>query len=155
MDIDTTGDDLFGTLSNFNSGVDRACREIGKLVKRTATKYAPKAPTAQVKQRVRKTRRQTRKSPTATSGRTPGGLERSITFDADGNHVDIYVPVNSEAGQYAAIIHDGKGSAWQRRGPGTVAKGPHADEKFIERAIADNEAVINRIIAHETGKALE
>ena len=155
MDILSTGDNLFGSFREFNAGVDRACREIGKLVKRTATKYAPKSPTAQVKNRIRKTRRKTRKKATATSGRTPGGLERSVTFDAQGNHVDIFVPSNSEAGQYAAIIHDGKGTAWRRRGPGTVAKGAQADAKFIARAITDNEAAIERIIDHETGKALE
>lgn len=154
MRIDTIGE-LFGDLTgDFNQGVRGATHEIGKLVKRTASDYAPKSPTQQVKTRVRKTKRATSKNPRATSGRTPGGLERSIAFEAETKHVDIFVPAQSEAADYAAIIHDMKGVKWRNRGPGTIAKGAKADEKFIIRAIEDNEANIDRIIEHETGKAL-
>lgn len=50
----------------------------------------------------------------------------------------FYVSRHSEAGAYARRIHDDKGKTWFNRGIGTIAKGPQADEKFIERAINDN-----------------
>ena len=53
------------------------------------------------------------------------------------DHVDILVPSNSAAGDYAKKMHDEKGRTWKNRGVGTVAKGPQADEKYIERAIED------------------
>lgn len=40
-------------------------------------------------------------------------------------------------GKYALRIHDEKGKAWRRRGPGTVAKGARADDKFILRTGAE------------------
>ena len=60
---------------------------------------------------------------------------RSIQIDATEGRCMVYVAANSEAGKYARFIHDGKDTKWFRRGPGTVAKGPEADSKFIERAI--------------------
>lgn len=59
-------------------------------------------------------------------------------------HVDIYVPMNSDAADYAKKMHDEKGQTWKNRGVGTVAKGPQADDEFIERAIEDKEDVITR-----------
>ena len=59
------------------------------------------------------------------------------------DHVSIMVPSNSPAGKYAGYIHDEKGSKWFKRGVGTIAKGPQADEKFIPRAIkAENASII-------------
>lgn len=42
---------------------------------------------------------------------------------------------NAEAGKYAKRIHDEKGKTWRKRGPGTVAKGARADDKYIQRAV--------------------
>lgn len=64
----------------------------------------------------------------------------------DATHVDIFVPINSPAGQYAAKIHDGKGKTWSKRGVGTVAKGSKADAKYIERAIDKDESKITRLL---------
>ncbi len=66
---------------------------------------------------------------------TPGALTNSIQAEFDPEHMAVFVPSNSEAGEYAEIIHDEKGVKWKERGPGTQAKGEQADEKFIERAM--------------------
>ena len=69
-----------------------------------------------------------------TSWKAPGGLVKSIECESDENHIEVFVASNSDAGEYAQIIHDLKGVKWHERGPGTQAKGDRADEKFIERA---------------------
>lgn len=84
--------------------------------------------------------------PRSTTRPMPGGLMRSIEMSSDAEKAEIYVPANSPAGKYAKRIHDEKGVTWRERGPGTQAKGPLADDKFIERAITDNQAEITRII---------
>ena len=43
---------------------------------------------------------------------------------------------------------------WRNRGPGTVAKGDRADDKFIERAIRDNEGAFLEILTDEFRKAI-
>lgn len=65
---------------------------------------------------------------------SPGGLERSIMMEFGDDHVDVFVASNAEAGSYAEKMHNEKGKTWRERGPGTQAKGPQADDKFIERA---------------------
>lgn len=68
-------------------------------------------------------------------GVNPGGLSRSIQLEYADDHVDVFVPSNSEGADYAEKIHDEKGITWKHRGPGTQAKGPQADDKFIGRAL--------------------
>jgi hypothetical protein len=140
-----------------DAAATRVTREIGKLVVRTARQYAPKSPTRAVLNRLRKTKGRTRRNPRATSRPVPGGLERSIAFEAAPAWVDVYVGANSEAGKYAAFIHDGgpNGSGqWRTPGPGTVAKGPSAGDKFIERAINDKMQEIDNIVTFEMDKAM-
>ena len=84
----------------------------------------------------------------------PGGLEKSIEYEADETHCSVFVAANSQAGRYAKRIHDEKGITWRNRGAGTVAKGPRADEKFIERAIRDNAQTFGAIVEDELRKAL-
>jgi len=67
-----------------------------------------------------------------------GNLERSIEFQAADDSVRIFVPINSPAGRYAAIKHDG----YYNRGAGTRAKGPQAGRKYIVRAIQDEKVKI-------------
>lgn len=64
----------------------------------------------------------------------------------------VFVARNAEAGKYAKRIHDEKGASWQNRGPGTIAKGPRADELFISRALEDNRPKIDAIMADELKK---
>jgi hypothetical protein len=71
-----------------------------------------------------------------------GNLERSIEFQAEETQVKIYVPVNSPAGHYAKIKHDGT----YRLGPGTRSKGPQAGPKYLTRAVSENEAKINSLL---------
>lgn len=95
------------------------------------------------------------KDPRSATRPTPGGLMRSITFRSDDRMAEIFVPANSPAGTYAFKIHEEKGSAWKERGPGTQAKGPQADDKFIIRAIRDNEKNFISMVTDELNKALE
>lgn len=90
----------------------------------------------------------------STTRPAPGGLMRSIQFSSSDTRAEIFVPSNSPAGTYAAKIHDEKGSAWKDRGPGTQAKGPQADEKFISRAVKDNTQNVVSIFNDEINKAI-
>lgn len=92
--------------------------------------------------------------PRATSRAKPGGLMRSIQFASDQTKAEIFVPVNSPAGKYAFKMHEEKGKTWKHRGPGTQAKGYKADDKFIERAIKDNESKLVKIVDDEVAKAV-
>lgn len=134
----------------------RAIRRATELVRRRSLSNAPRSPTQFQKNKLRKTRRDTRKQRKATAftRAKPGGLERSIegSVDADGLTGRVYVAANSEAGKYAVRIHDEKGRTWHRRGPGTVAKGRAADAKFIERALNDSNGDIAAIIGDELRK---
>ncbi len=162
-------------------GIRRALFRIGATVKRTAVRYAPISPTTAMLRRFQKaggaegttifsgTGKNRRRvtltgfyanrldallsdDPQSESGPKPGGLMRSITFASDADTAEIFVPSNSEAGKYARKIHDDKGISWWKRGPGTQAKGPQAREKFILRAIQDNEDTALKIIDSEMEK---
>ena len=132
----------------------RALNRIGLLAQREAKKNAPRSPTQKQKTNLRKTRRKVKRNARAVSRAKPGGLERSIEMKSNGEEAQIFVAVNSEAGRYARKMHEGKNKpgGWRRRGIGTIAKGGHADEKFIERAIYDNEGKFVDIIRSERRK---
>lgn len=126
----------------------RGLPKCGVIARRTAKEYAPRSPT--MKQLSAKLKRKRR-----TSHRThPGGLEKSIEFEVKGDSCAVFVSANSFAGKYAKRIHDEKGVTWHNRGPGTVHKGPQADEKFIERAIADKGDTFREIFDDELGSAI-
>ena len=80
----------------------------------------------------------------------PGGLTRSIIGRATDEFVEIFVPSNSEAGQYAKKMHEWSGG-W---GEGTKARGPQAGREFITRAIKDNEGNIIKIYEDELDKEI-
>jgi len=63
-----------------------------------------------------------------------GDLERSITFKTGRNYVDIMVPMNSPAGRYARIMHDGE----YKLGEKSIKKGGMVGRLYIKRAIDDN-----------------
>ena len=126
----------------------RALSRCGLLAVREAKANAPRSPTmkqhsATLKRKKRTARRM-----------LPGGLEKSIEFENHGSHVSVFVASNSMAGRYAKRIHDEKGRTWRNRGPGTVAKGIRADEKFVERAMDDNRDKYLKIFDDELRKAL-
>ena len=81
----------------------------------------------------------------------PGGLEHSIMMEYGDDHVDVFIASNAEAAGYAEKMHDEKGSTWKERGPGTQAKGPQADDKFIKRAFDNwhDEFLLRMKIAYE------
>lgn len=124
----------------------QANHRLGMLVRDTASLYAPKRPT--------KAEAKAAGKPGAYSG-PPGALQQSIKAYADEHLVEIFVPLNSPAGSYAWKMHEEKGRSWKERGPGTVAKGPDADDKFIERALADTRQQQARILNDMTEKLLK
>lgn len=91
----------------------------------------------------------------AVSRPKPGSLQNSIEFERSAGAVSVFVAANSPAGKYGRYIHDqgphGTGK-WKNRGLGTVRKGGQADDKFIERALKDNEAKIHAILEDEIAK---
>jgi hypothetical protein len=126
----------------------RAMSRCGLIAVREAKANAPKSPTMkQLSATLKRKKRTTRRL-------MPGGLERSIAYEASETGCSVFVASNAEAGRYAKRIHDEKGITWRNRGPGTIAKGPRADEKFIERAIRDNAQNFALIVDDEVRKAL-
>jgi hypothetical protein len=140
------------TRSAVNRGIYRGTVAVWK----DSVKNAPRSPTQSQKNAARKTKTDTskRKRPTAHTRAKPGGIERSISMETDPSKMEgrVFVAANSEAGKYAGIIHDKKGMDWNNRGPGTIAKGPRADEKFIERALESNRENIDKVIGDELRK---
>ncbi len=98
--------------------------------------YAPRSPTMGDLSKLLKRKKKATRS--GSNRPAPGGLEKSIEFEATAEEAIIYVADNSPAGKYAFKIHELKGSAWFKRGPGTISKGPKADDQFITRGIRDN-----------------
>lgn len=131
------------------ANVRRAMARCGLIAVREAKANAPRSPT--MKQLSATLKRKKR-----TSRRTyPSGLEKSIEYEVTEQGCSVFVASNSPAGKYAKRIHDEKGKTWRNRGAGTIAKGARADEKFIERALKDNEGKFTAIINDEIGKALK
>ena len=128
----------------------RALVKCGLIAWRDAVTFAPRSRTmAQLSATLKRKKRTTRRT-------HPGGLEKSIMTEATATEARVFVPSNSLAGRYARRIHDEKGVTWHNRGPGTIAKGPLADEKFIERAITmhDEAGNFKEIFEDEVGKAV-
>ena len=135
--------------------IQRALKRIGFQVQATAMEYAPRSATDTDSRKAKKQagsskpRKKRKPIPGGQGGTEPGGLERSIEFEVRGSDVEIFVADNSDAGPYAWIIHEEKGNLWKNRGLGTVSKGQKADEKFITRAIEDEENAALLIIQSE------
>lgn len=128
--------------------IRRAMARCGLLAVREAKANAPRSPTMKQYSATLKRKKRTRH-------RTyPGGLEKSIEYEITQDGCSVFVAKNSFAGKYAKRIHDEKGVTWKNRGPGTIAKGQRADEKFIERAIKDNEAKFTAIVEDEIKKGM-
>jgi len=143
-------------MRSFKDGAKIAARvaaaglpRVGRLLRDEAKQNAPRSPTKAEFSRTLK-----RKAVTDRTDFFPGGLEQSIEWAVRFGQCFIFVRDNSPAGKYAAKIHDEKGKTWRNRGPGTIAKGDRADEKFIERAIEDNADEIDYIFQDELNKAV-
>ena len=127
-----------------------ALKKCGQLAAREAKANAPKSPTkTQYSATLKRKRRTARKS------FTPGGLEKSIEYEVQGDKCSVFVAANSFAGKYAKRIHDERYAKWWDRGPGSIAKGRRAREKFIERAVMENESKFHTIIDEEIRKAIQ
>ena len=126
----------------------RAMARCGLIAVREAKANAPRSPTMKQQSATLKRKKRTARR------MLPGGLEKSIEYEATETGCSVFVASNSQAGKYAKRIHDEKGVTWRNRGPGTIAKGQRADDKFIERAIRDNAQNFAHIIDDELRKAL-
>lgn len=139
--------------------LDEAKKKIVLLVRREAGRNAPKSANMTQLKMHRKTGKKksklTKRNPRAFSKAKPGGLERSINGTVEKGEMVIFVEANSEAGKYAERIHDKKFVDWKKRGVGTVLKGIRADEKFIERAIKDNEKKIREQLEKGLERAIK
>lgn len=126
----------------------RALERCGLIAVREAKANAPRSPTMKILSATLKKKKR-------TARRTfPGGLEKSITYEVTGGAASVFVASNSYAGKYARRIHDEKFVTWKNRGAGTIAKGNRADEKFIERAVNDNQGKFRLIFEDEIRKGL-
>jgi len=146
--------DLSKATAAINAEVAKAMQGVGLHAMREAKRNAPKSPTMKQRSATLKRKRRTKQKSNA------GGLERSIQYDVMGDTVSVYILQNAEcttAGgfNYAKRIHDEKGKSWFKRGAGTVAKGPQADEKFIQRAVFENAAKYQQKIDAAIQKALK
>ena len=129
-----------------SSAIDRITR---KIVYPEAFQNTPKSPTVKKASKTLKRKKRTR------TRHYPGMLEESIQAEARGIVGEIYVAENSPGGAYAHYIHEMKHKLWFNRGPGTIAKGDRADEKFIERAVVGNQDKLQKILDNAIEKALK
>jgi hypothetical protein len=86
----------------------------------------------------------------------PGVLMRSIEGESDASMAHVFT--NQSSIEYADYIEDGGPHGdqnWHRRGPGTVAKGPRASDKFMRRAVDGNMRNMEDILKVELGKAVD
>ena len=132
----------------------KALDRCGQLALKESISNAPVSPKQSQKNKERKTKRKVRRKATAHSRAMPGGIERSISMKVGIDNACVFIAANLDAGKYAKRIHDGKGKSWFKRGIGTVLKGARADDKFIERAIKDNQGNFLTLINDEMQKAL-
>ena len=130
--------------------VNQVFSVVGLKVRSVALQYACISPTQAQKNRLKKTRRRGKRKATATTRAKPGGLRRSIEMEVDAARMQasIFVAQNAEAGKYAKRIHDERYISWRKLGPGSIAanNSGKVGEKFIERAITDNEKNIHEAL---------
>lgn len=134
-------------------GVALAMSECAEEVRLLAVNYCPISPTKAQINASRKS--QNKKQSMARMKNSPGALCRSITSSHKDSSCKVFVASNSEGASYARRIHDEKGKSWWKRGIGTVAKGPQADEKFLTRALNDSRERVFQIICEDIEDALD
>ena len=149
-----------------HDAVQKGLFNAAKIIKDEAVNNTPRSPTRQDYVRERqavasakgkwfKPRPNTRKA-TAFSRQNPGGLRRSITAQVwESNEASIFVAANAEGGAYAERIHDERGKSWHNLGPGSRAlagKGFEVGDKFIERAVRNNEGLVERKVQEQLSK---
>ncbi len=151
-DITVNAQDSLNWLASFGERIEAAAMRgfvrAGRDVLKHAKRNAPRSPTKAQIIKTLKRKKTTDRNP------TPGGLEKSITVFVDTHSVSVGIPSGKNVDAYAVRIHDEKYIKWLHRGPGTVAKGERADEKFIARAVEDRQAATNTVVDEEINKEL-
>ncbi len=139
--------------SQIRAALKRAHAACAKSVKALARFYCPISPTqAQVNAARKAEGKRRQKHRKGFHRKRPGDLMRSIDATWDEKGFSVFIPQGAKAQAYAKYIHDQKGVKWFKRGLGTVAKGPQADEKFIARAVKDSGRTILSTIDAELAK---
>jgi len=105
--------------------------KIGVIVLGVARSYSPMSMSKSQYVRTLKGGK-TKRKPTSF---TRGSLKNSITSEVFPERVEIGVPINSKAGDYAEKMHDEKGKTWKRLSSG---KQPKSTDKYIEKAEKDS-----------------
>ena len=151
-DITVNAQDSLNWLASFGERIEAAAMRgfvrAGRDVLKHAKRNAPRSPTKAQIVKTLKRKKSTDRNP------TPGGLEKSITLFVDPHSVSVGIPSGKNVDGYAVRIHDEKFITWRKRGPGTVAKGDRADEKFIARAVEDRQDKTNLVVDEEINKEL-
>lgn len=134
---------------HFQHGITVALRKIASHIRTRAKWYAPKSPTRAMLRKIYAfgSRGGGKNRP------RPGRLMQSIVSKSDTKTASVFIAEDAPAIKYAAKIHDERGISWWNRGPGTVAKGPQAREKFIDRAAKDEDKRTQRTLLQEIKKA--
>lgn len=140
--------------AQLRAALKRANEASARAVKTLARFYCPISPTqAQVNAARKAEGKRRQRHRKGFHRKRPGDLMRSIDAKWDANGFSVFIPQGAPAQAYAKYIHDQKGVKWFKRGIGTVAKGPQADEKFIARAMKDSSQTILRNLDAEIAKA--
>lgn len=151
-DITVNAQESLNWLKSFGEHIEAAAMRgfvrAGRDVLKHAKRNAPRSPTKGQIIKTLKRKKTTDRNP------TPGGLEKSITVFVDPHSVSVGIPSGKNVDDYAERIHDEKYITWRNRGPGTVAKGNRADEKFIARAVDDRQSATNTVVDEEINKEL-
>ena len=139
-------------------GIKKALFIIGDRIRKEAWRNAPMSPKrGQIIRDLRaRGSKPRRRRATSTSGAKPGTLAGAIKNIVIGNEIaKVFVPTNSNAGDYADIMENKKGILWHNRGLGTRLRGSRADEKYVYRAGAAAGPMIVEVtksaIGRETG----
>jgi hypothetical protein len=113
------------------SNIQKLLKTIGVIVLGKARAFAPRSMTKSEYTSTLVGGKTTRKVFTS------GSLKSSITVEYKPNSVEIGVPSNSKAGEYAEKIHDEKGKSWKNIG---WQNDSQATDKYIFKAQEATEA---------------
>ena len=114
-------------------------KKVGSIVHKKAMEFSPRSMSKGQYVSTLKGGKTKRKA----SSFTRGSLRSSITAEYGATSVEIGVPVNSKAGDYAEKMHDEKGKSWKKL---SIGKQPKSRDKYIFAAYDDSEKEIDRTL---------
>lgn len=127
-------------------------QKIGVIIQGTAKKFAPRSMTKTEYISTLDGGETERRNSSFTSG----NLKKSITVEVKqargGGSVEIGVPSNSLAGDYAEKMHDEQGSSWRFLGWQNDSKATH---KYIYKAFEEEKRNINKELERYLDKVIK